>query len=96
MLVIRDAFVKEWTSRLDELSLAYKELRGAESVIVVYLENEAEIKAFNEFLLPDFMAFEEKLRENDLDKKRRKLARKNRFRHLTFRQPLHETSYKPL
>lgn len=95
MLVIRDAFVKEWTGRLDELSLAYKELRGAESVIVVYLENEAEIKAFNGFL-PDFMAFEEKLRENDLDKNRRWLARKNRFRRWTFRQPLPETSYKPL
>lgn len=96
MLVIRDIFVKEWTGRLDELGLAYKELRGAQSVIIVYLQNEDEIKAFNLSLLPDFMAFEEQLRAIDLEKSRKKLARKNRFRRLTFRKPLPMTSYKPL
>lgn len=88
MLVIRDVFAKEWTGCLDELGLAYKELRGAESVIVVYLQNETEIKAFNEFLLPDFMAFEERLRVIYLEKKRKKITRKNHFRRLTFRKPL--------
>lgn len=95
MLVIRDVFVKRWTVRLDELGLTYKELRGAESVIIVYLQDEDEIKAFNGFL-PDFMAFEERLRVSDLEKSRKKLARKNRFRRLTFRAPLPAPAYKPL
>jgi hypothetical protein len=87
MLVIRDTFCKEWMTRLDALSIQYYALHGRETVLMVKLQTEEEVRAYNAFL-PDFMAFEEQLRATYLKKQQKKLARKNRFRRLTFRKPL--------
>lgn len=85
--------------RLDELGIPYTEHRNLlKSIIVVKIYTEAQEDAYYRFEV-EFADFERRLREirrRQLDAKREaerkeqaeKLARKNRFRKLTFRKPL--------
>lgn len=85
--------------RLDELGIPYTEHRNMlKSIIVVKIYTEAQEDAYYRFEV-EFADFERRLREirrRQLDAKREaerkeqaeKLARKNRFRKLTFRKPL--------
>lgn len=85
--------------RLDELGIPYTEHRNMlKSIIVVKIYTEAQEDAYCRFEV-EFAGFERRLREirrRQLDAKREaerkeqaeKLARKNRFRKLTFRKPL--------
>lgn len=85
--------------RLDQLGLRYVEHRGfLESTIIVKAFNDADIKALYKFryefaewlkylqVIDDEIENEKLEREHHLAQK--KLARKNRWRRLTFRKPL--------
>lgn len=85
--------------RLDQLGLSYVEHRGfLESTIVIQIFSEREAKILTVFRR-DFLAFVRRLQaveeeierenfERQLRADRKKLARKNRWRGLTFRKPL--------
>lgn len=85
--------------RLDQLGLSYVEHRGfLESTIVIQIFSEREAKILLVFRR-EFLAFVRRLQANedeiereDLERKiliyRKKLARKNRWRTLTFRRPV--------
>jgi hypothetical protein len=74
--------------RLTELEIPYKEFRGlADSIIIINIYT-AEQKTALQIFKREFMFFQNRLREIDEEYKREELARKNRWRRLTFRKPL--------
>jgi hypothetical protein len=90
---------KQIKVRLDQLGLHYVEHRGlVESIIIVQVFNDAEERALHIFKR-EFLAFVRRLQaidaeienekfEREYQIEKRKLARKNRWRRLTFRKPL--------
>lgn len=74
--------------RLDELGIPYTEHRSlVNSVIIVKVytkQQEAACKIF----MREFIAFVRRLEALDRKEAQEELARKNRFRRLTFRKPL--------
>lgn len=97
---IGSAYRRDIMVRLDELDIPYTEHRNMlKSIIVVKTYTEAQEDAYYQFEI-EFAAFERRLkevrrrqlaakREAERKEKAEKLARKNRFRKLTFRKPLH-------
>jgi hypothetical protein len=87
-LTIGAAFRKRWMIRLDELDIPYTEHRSfVDSVIIVKVYSKEQEAAYNVFMA-EYMAFVQRLLDIDLEIEREELARKNRFRRLTFRKPL--------
>lgn len=79
---------RDYLGMLDEVSLQYTEHRTASgSTIVIQIETEAQEDAYNFFVIK-WATFVAQLNVEKLQKQEKKLARKNRFRKLTFRKPL--------
>lgn len=101
--IIGAIYRKKVMVRLDELGIPYVEHRNlVESTIVVQLFTKEDIAAYNIFV-PEMKAFIARVRaleqeeederefkelEQFLKKKNTKLARKSRWRRVTFRKPL--------
>lgn len=77
-----------WLKRLDELEVPYKENYHGKGIssIVVTLNTEAQNDALMTFLT-ELLSFIN-LQKVEAEKAQKKLARKNRWRRLTFRDPL--------
>lgn len=87
-LTIGAIYRRNFRVRLDELGLPYTEHRGlVDSDIIVKLSTPEHDEAYKVFAR-DCRAFMAQLAELDRQEEEEKLARKNRFRRLTFRKPL--------
>lgn len=80
---------QDFMDLLDEVGVPYAEHRTASSsTIAIQIETEAHEDAYNLFVIK-WATFVAQLNVDKLQKQEKKLARKNRFRKLTFRKPLH-------
>jgi hypothetical protein len=87
-LTIGAMYRKDVKVRLDELGLPYTEHRSlVESIIIVKVHTEQQKAAYDVFM-GEFTAFLRRLAALDRQEELEELARKNRFRRLTFRKPL--------
>lgn len=87
-LTIGAAFRKRWMIRLDELGIPYTEHRSfVDSVIIVKVYTKQQVTAYNVFMR-EYITFVRRLEAIDREMEQEELARKNRFRRLTFRKPL--------
>lgn len=87
-LTIGAMYRKSVMIRLDELGIPYTEHRTfVDSVIIVKVYTNEQKTAYNVFM-GEYMAFVQRLAALDHQEEQEELARKNRFRRLTFRKPL--------
>lgn len=74
--------------RLDELGLPYTEHRSlVDSTIIIKVYTRHQVAAYDVFM-DEFIAFMRRLEALDRQEAQEELARKNKFRRLTFRKPL--------
>lgn len=87
-LTVGALYRKDIMIRLDELGIPYTEHRSfVDSVIIVKVYTNEQVSAYNVFMR-EFAAFVRRLEALEKQEAREELARKNRFRRLTFRKPL--------
>lgn len=87
-LTVGALYRKEIMIRLDELGIPYTEHRSfVDSDIIVKVYTKQQVSAYNVFMR-EFIAFVRRLEAIEQQEAREELARKNRFRRLTFRKPL--------
>lgn len=83
---INPKFRRDYMALMDEAGLPYTEHRS-DSTIVIQIETEAHEDAYSLFAVK-LATFVAELNVEKLQIQEKKLARKNRFRKLTFRKPL--------
>lgn len=87
-LAVGALYRKDIMIRLDELGIPYTEHRSfVDSVIIIKVYTNEQVSAYNVFMR-EFTAFVRRLEALEKQEAREELARKNRFRRLTFRKPL--------
>lgn len=87
-LTIGAGFRTKWLIRLDELDIPHNEHRTLfDSVIIVKIYTHRDKAAYSVFM-DEFNVFLRRLAKVDRELEQEELARKNRFRRLTFRKPL--------
>lgn len=87
-LTVGALYRKDIMIRLDELGIPYTEHRSfVDSDIIVKVYAKQQVSAYNVFMR-EFIAFVRRLEALEQQEAREELARKNRFRRLTFRKPL--------